>query len=180
MRSPPEHVPVVPWTGHVAGWAWILTWSSVTVASLTMAWGLKPLATSQIPSDSSHMMIGDAAIAAGTEIWSQRPNMIAVQEATSGGTDEAKCGDDAGYEFGAVQHPAQQQCVDRRDHALSEQERPVVDGHERGTGCEQGPLVGSGSARQVLPQGHDREHGDDAGNDDRGFEHPCGEEAKGG
>jgi hypothetical protein len=47
--------------------------------------GLKPLTTSQTPSDSSHRKIGTVAIAARTVIGSLPRNSVAVAEAMSSG-----------------------------------------------------------------------------------------------
>src|SRR5207244_4839109 len=60
--------------------------SLVAAMPAVMGEGLKPLTTSQTPSENSHSAIGSAASAAGEEDLPIRPNSTAMSAATSRGT----------------------------------------------------------------------------------------------
>ena len=111
------------------------------------------------------------------------PGAAAEQRGDDGGdeqrgADEPEHGDDAGHEPGPVHQGAQQQRVDARHEGLAEQERPVV---ERDVGCAGGDERGgirSGRSAKVVPQGHQREQADDAGEDHAAFNDAGGDEAE--
>src|SRR5262245_27833574 len=94
------------------------------------------------------------------------------------GADETGRGDDAGDQARAVEQCAEEECVEGRHEAGSEQEGRVPYGDEglAGRDCHRG--VGAGRAGVVLAHSDDGEQADDADGDDRGFQHARGDEAK--
>ena len=132
----------------------------------------QPHAQRQLPG--SHRDCGELG-GAQLEAAQQRCEDSADEER---GADEPDHGNDAGHEPGAVHQGAQQQCVEGRHEALREQERPVVDRDVRRAGGDQRGRVCSGRSAQVLPQGHQRQQADDAGEDHAGFQDAGGDKAQ--
>ena len=145
--------------------------------SAVIGQGRKPLTTSHRPSESSQAADREGGELGGAQLDAaeQRGDDGADEER---GSDESDHGDDAGHEPGPVQQGAQQQRVDARHEALSEQERPVVDRDVRRAGGDQRGRICPGRSAQVLAQGHQRQQADDAGQDHGGFKDAGGDKAE--
>jgi hypothetical protein len=63
----------------------------------------------------------------------------------------------------------EQERVRAQDEAVPEEERPIVDRHERLANGDERASVGASSSRHVFPQRHDRYDADDADDDDSNF-----------
>src|SRR5689334_14912002 len=95
-----------------------------------------------------------------------------------GGSDEPDDRDDPRHEPGPVHQGAEQQGVDARHEGLPEQHRPVVDRDVRRASRDERGRIGTGRSAQVVPQGHQREQAEYAGEDHGGFEEAGGDEAE--
>ena len=142
---------------------------SAAVIAVVMGEGLKPLTTSQTPSENSQTATGRKPSASTVIWWSVRNRVVMTEAMSSGAPMSPEHGNDAGHEPGAVHQGAQQQGVDGWHEALPEQERPVVDRDVRRAGGDERGRIRSGRSTQVLSQGHQRQQADDADEDHAGF-----------
>ena len=123
--------------------------------------------------------MGSVTSAVHTEPASLMPTMLAAPARRKNGAPmRPMAGMRRGYEPGAVHHVAEQDGVDARHHAGSEEEGPVVH-RDQGLGGDHAADA-FGAVRGRLPEGDDGQHRDDAGDDEGRLEHAGGHEPEGG